>query len=237
MTPHIEAKKGEIAKIVIMPGDPLRAKMIAETYLENAKLVTSVRGILGFTGTYKGKEITVMASGMGCASMGIYSYELYHDYEVDVIIRIGSVGAYTKDLNLYDVVLSEKTYSDSTFAKVQDGTMEDTLYPNQELNEKIKKTASKIGIPITTGTIYCSDVFYSDIVDYKKMFQNYHCIGVEMESFALFHNANHLNKKAACILTVGRNYIRRTTKSFLYNDRTRFRNSFLLIKKAFLRIL
>ncbi len=206
MTPHIEAKKGEIAKIVIMPGDPLRAKMIAETYLENAKLVTSVRGILGFTGTYKGKEITVMASGMGCASMGIYSYELYHDYEVDVIIRIGSVGAYTKDLNLYDVVLSEKTYSDSTFAKVQDGTMEDTLYPNQELNEKIKKTASKIGIPITTGTIYCSDVFYSDIVDYKKMFQNYHCIGVEMESFALFHNANHLNKKAACILTVSNNF-------------------------------
>lgn len=206
MTPHIEAKKGEIAKIVIMPGDPLRAKMIAETYLENAKLVTGVRGILGFTGIYKGKEITVMASGMGCASIGIYSYELYHDYDVDIIIRIGSVGAYTKDLNLYDVVLTENTYSDSSFAKVQDGTIENILYPNQELNEKIKKTAFKIGIPITTGTIYCSDVFYSDTVDYRKMFQNYHCIGVEMESFALFHNANHLNKKAACILTVSNNF-------------------------------
>lgn len=206
MTPHIEAKKGEIAKIVIMPGDPLRAKMIAETYLEEPKLVTSVRGIFGFTGKYKEKEITVMASGMGCASMGIYSYELYHDYDVDVIIRIGSVGAYTKNLNLYDVVLVENTYSDSTFAKVQDGTMENILYPNKELNDKIKSTALARGIPISTGTIYCSDVFYSNTVDYKKMYQNYHCIGVEMESFALFHNANHLHKKAACLLTVSNNF-------------------------------
>lgn len=206
MTPHIEAKENEIAKIVIMPGDPLRAKMIAETYLEQAKLVTSVRGILGFTGTYKGKEITVMASGMGCASMGIYSYELYHDYNVDTIIRIGSVGAYTKELKLYDVVLVENTYSDSTFAKVQDGTMDNILYPSIELNQKIKETASKIELPIATGTIYCSDVFYSDTVNYQKMYQNYHCIGVEMESFALFHNANHLKKKAACLLTVSNNF-------------------------------
>ncbi len=206
MTPHIEAKNNEIAKIVIMPGDPLRAKMIAETYLEEARLVTGVRGILGFTGTYKGKEITVMASGMGCASIGIYSYELYHDYDVDIIIRIGSVGAYTNELNLYDVVLTESTYSDSTFAKVQDGTVENILYPNEELNRKIKDTAKEKGIPVTSGMIYCSDVFYSDTVDYKKMYQNYHCIGVEMESFALFHNANHLNKKAACLLTVSNNF-------------------------------
>lgn len=206
MTPHIEAKKGEIAKIVIMPGDPLRAQMIAETYLEDAKLVTKVRGILGFTGTYKGKSVTVMASGMGCASMGIYSYELYHDYDVDTIIRIGSVGAYAKDLNLYDVVLAESTYSDSTFAQVQDGTLEHILYPDHNLNEIIKKTAHSKQIPIKSGTIYCSDVFYSDTVDYKKMDQDYHCIGVEMESFALFHNANHLHKKAACILTVSNHF-------------------------------
>ena len=120
MTPHIEAKKGEIAKIVIMPGDPLRAQMIAENYLENPKLVTKVRGILGFTGTYKGKDVTVMASGMGCPSMGIYSYELYHEYDVEVIIRIGSTGAYTKELNLYDVIYSmqqNKTAKTSVFQR------------------------------------------------------------------------------------------------------------------------
>lgn len=206
MTPHIEAKKGEIAKIVIMPGDPLRAKMIAEKYLEDVKLVTKVRGILGFTGTYKGKQITVMASGMGCASIGIYSYELYHEYDVDTIIRIGSVGAYTKKLNLYDTILTTSVYSDSTFAKVQDGTIEDVLYPSEEVNHAIRKTAFEKNIPLIEGTIYCSDVFYSDIVDFRKMYQEKNCIGVEMESFALFHNANHLNKKAACILTVSNNF-------------------------------
>ncbi len=206
MTPHIEAKKGEIASVVIMPGDPLRARMIAEKYLENAKLVTAVRGILGFTGTYKGKEVTVIASGMGCPSIGIYSYELYHEYEVDSIIRIGSVGAYTKDLNLYDVVLVDSVYSDSTFAKVQNGTDDSIMYPNLELNEAISKTALKRQIPLATGKIYCSDVFYSDIIDFRKMYRENHCIGVEMESFALFHNANQLHKKAACLLTVSNNF-------------------------------
>ncbi len=206
MTPHIEAKKGEIARIVIMPGDPLRARMIAEKYLENAKLVTAVRGIFGFTGTYKGKEVTIMASGMGCPSIGIYSYELYHDYDVDFIIRIGSVGAYTKELHLYDVVLADSVYSDSTFAKVQNGTNDSILCPNPELNEAIIKTASDRQIPLFMGRIYCSDVFYSDMIDYKKMYQEKKCIGVEMESFALFHNANHLQKKAACLLTVSNNF-------------------------------
>lgn len=206
MTPHIEAKKGEIASTVIMPGDPLRAKMIAETYLENAKLVTQVRGIFGYTGTYKAKEITIMASGMGCPSMGIYSYELYHDYNVENIIRIGSVGAYTEKLNLYDVVLVESTYSDSTFAKMQDGTKDSILYPSKELNEAIKFTASLKQISITTGMIHCSDVFYTNTIDYKKMYNDEQCLGVEMESFALFHNANHLHKKAACLLTVSNNF-------------------------------
>lgn len=206
MTPHIKAKKGEIAKTVIMPGDPLRAKLIAEKYLKNMKCVTDVRGILGFTGLYQGKEVTVMASGMGCASIGIYSYELYHDYEVDTIIRVGSAGAHTKDLNLYDVILTESVYSDSTFAKVQDGTTDEILYPSKEVNEAIIKTAQQKNIPIIIGRIYCSDVFYSDIVNYRQMYQEKKCIGVEMESFALFHNANHLGKKAACILTVANNF-------------------------------
>lgn len=205
MTPHIEAKKGEIANIVIMPGDPLRAKMIAEKYLEQASCVTQVRGILGYTGFYKGKRITVMASGMGCPSIGIYSYELYREYDVDTIIRIGSAGAYTDKLNLYDVVLEESVYSDSTFAKVQDGTEDSILYPSKEVNEAIKKVAKLKNIPITSGRIYCSDVFYSDIVDFRKMYQEKNCVAVEMESFALLHNANKLGKKATCLLTISDN--------------------------------
>ena len=113
MTPHMNAKKGEIAKTVLMPGDPKRAKYIAGKYLENVKLVNDVRGMLGYTGTYQGKEVTVMASGMGCPSMGIYSYELFHFYDVDRIIRIGSCGAYTKDLHLYDVLLATECWSNS----------------------------------------------------------------------------------------------------------------------------
>lgn len=206
MTPHIEAKKGEIAKIVIMPGDPLRAKWIAETYLENVKLVTKVRGIFGFTGTYKGKEITVMASGMGMPSIGIYSYELYQEYDVDTIIRVGSAGAYTKQLNLYDVVLVDSVYSESTFAKIQDGTTDSVLYPNSLINEAIKKTAKGKNISLNIGKIHCSDVFYNQTVDFKDMYQNYNCLAVEMESFALFHNANHLQKKAACLLTISDNF-------------------------------
>lgn len=206
MTPHIEAKEGSIAKNVIMPGDPLRAKMIAETYLEHAKLVTSVRGILGYTGKYKGKEITVMASGMGCPSMGIYSYELFHFYKVDKIIRIGSVGAYTKELNLYDLILVESSYSDSNYAYIQSGEKKHELFPSSHLNQKIENTSKKLNQKIRKGKIYCSDVFYTDLVDYKKMYQKYHVLGVEMETFALFQNANYLKKEAACILTVSNNF-------------------------------
>lgn len=205
MTPHIEAKLGDIADTVIMPGDPKRAQMIADNYLENAQLVTSVRGILGFTGTYKGKRVTVMASGMGCPSMGIYSYELYSVYHVEKIIRIGSFGAYTKNLNLYDVVLVDSSYSNSNYAYIQDGTNDDTLYPSKKLNEKIMDTAKRINMEIRTGKIYCSDVFYSERISYKEMYEVKGCLGVEMESFALFQNAKHLNKEAACLLTVSDN--------------------------------
>ncbi len=206
MTPHIEAEYGEIAKKVIMPGDPLRAKMIAETYLEEAKLVTSVRGMLGYTGRYKGENITVMASGMGCPSMGIYSYELFAEYDVDMIIRVGSVGAYTEDLRLYDIVLETSVYSDSNYAKMQDGTKSNILHSSKELTDHIEEVAQTLSLKIHKGFIYCSDVFYSDVVDYRKLYHEYHCLGVEMESFALFHNANHLGKKAATLLTVSNNF-------------------------------
>ena len=136
MTPHIEAKKEEIAKTVIMPGDPLRAKYIAENYLENYKLVSKVRNIYAYTGYYKGIKITVMASGMGMPSIGIYSYELYKFYDVENIIRVGSAGAYTDSLKLYDIVLATSSYSESSFALTQNNCTEKILYSSNFLNCK-----------------------------------------------------------------------------------------------------
>ena len=205
MTPHIEAKKDDVAKIVIMPGDPLRAKMIAETYLSDVKLVNTVRNVLGYTGKYKGKEVTVMASGMGMPSIGIYSYELFKFYDVDSIIRVGSCGAYTKDLNLYDVILVNEAYSDSSYAKVQNGYLENHIEASSSLNFYLREAAENLGKSITIANIYSSDVFYKENDNYKELYNKYGCLGVEMESFALFHNAKVLNKKAACILTVSDN--------------------------------
>ncbi len=206
-TPHNEAKIGQIAPIVIMPGDPLRAKMIAEKYLENYEIVNQVRNMYAYTGTYKGKKITVMGSGMGMPSIGIYSYELYQFYGVEKIIRVGSCGAYTKDLNLYDVILVNGCYSDSSYAKVQNGTEQQMLYATDSLNLMIKQTAEALQIPITIANIYSSDVFYKENDNYLELYQKYGCMAVEMESFALFHNANICNKRAACILTVSDNFV------------------------------
>ena len=207
MTPHNEAKKEDIAKIVIMPGDPKRAQYIAQTYLTDYRCVNEVRGMLAFTGKYKDKEVTVMASGMGIPSMGIYSYELYKFYDVDAIIRIGTMGAYSPDLKLFDVVLNTEAYSDSTFAKTQNGYDKDTILSSKELNDAIKSTANRLGINVTEGRIYSSEVFYKENDNYQEIFNQYGCLGVEMESFALFHNANVLGKKAACILTVSDSFV------------------------------
>ena len=203
-TPHNQAKFGEIAKNVLMPGDPLRAKFIAETFLENIKLVNSVRNMLAYTGEYKGKKITVMASGMGMPSIGIYSYELYSQYGVENIVRVGSAGAYTDKLNLFDVVLAESAWSESSFAKTQNGYDKDTTYPDGELNEKIIETAKKLNIPLHLEKIHSSDVFYTEanVDGYKEINAKHGCECVEMESFALFHNAKVLGKKAACLLTI-----------------------------------
>ena len=207
MTAHIEAKKEEIAKNVIMPGDPLRAKEIAEKYLENAKCINNVRGMLGFTGTYKNKPVTVFASGMGMPSMGIYAYELFKFYDVETIIRVGSTGAYAQDLKLYDVILAEEAYSDSSFAKVQSNNTNEILKPDENLNNKIKNTAEKLNIKLHTGRIHSSDVFYKENNNYQKMVEEYNCICVEMESFALFQTANLLKKQAACLLTVSDSFV------------------------------
>ncbi len=207
MTPHIEAKKEEIAKTVIMPGDPLRAKHIAEKYLENYKLVNTIRNMYAYTGTYDGKEVTVMASGMGMPSIGIYSYELYKFYDVDNIIRVGSAGAYTRDLNLYDIVLVNGCYSESSYAKTQSGCEDNILYANDTLNFYIKQAAEENNIPITLANIHSSDVFYKENDNFEELYKKYGCMCVEMESFALFANANLLNKKAACLLTISDHFI------------------------------
>ena len=207
MTPHNEAKENEIAKTVIMPGDPLRAKFIAETYLDNCKLVNKVRGMYAYTGTYKGKEITVMASGMGMPSIGIYSYELYKFYNVDNIIRIGSAGSYTADLNLYDLVLVNACYSESSFAKTQNGDENNTMEASSYLNFYINETASELNKHITIGNIHSSDVFYKEQDNFREIYKEQGELACEMESFALFHNAKVLNKKAACLLTISNNLV------------------------------
>ena len=208
-TPHIGAELGHFAKTVLMPGDPLRAQFIADTFLDDVQLVTSIRNIYGYTGTYKGKQVSVMASGMGMPSIGIYSYELYSQYDVENIIRIGSAGAYSPDLKLYDIVLATGAYSESTYAKVQSGTKQkNVLRPSSELNKKITSAAKRLHIPLHKGIIHSSDVFYRANSDYLDDIVNKRkCIAVEMESFALFHNANMLGKKAACLLTISDSFV------------------------------
>lgn len=208
-TPHIQSEVGEIAKNVLMPGDPLRAKFIAENFLENYRLVNEVRNIYAYTGTYKGKEITVMASGMGMPSMGIYSYELYRFYGVENIIRIGSAGAYTEDLKVYDVVMADSVWSESSFARTQNGCESDTLKPSPILNQKIMEASKILDIEVKPAKIHSTDVFYQEdnMDDYREISRKHQCQCVEMESFALFHNASVLKKNAACMLTISDHFV------------------------------
>lgn len=207
MTPHIESSKEDIAKTVIMPGDPKRAEFIAKTFLDDYKLVNEVRGMLAYTGYYKGQRVTVMGSGMGIPSMGIYSYELFNVYDVDKIIRVGSCGAYTDFLDLYDLILVKNSYSNSTYSVIQNGSKKDIIPSSRELNNKILNTAKKHNIEIREGTVHCSDVFYRENNPFAELYNNRGCLAVEMETFALFHNANSLNKEATCILTVSDNLV------------------------------
>lgn len=207
-TAHNEAKLGEIAKTVIMPGDPLRAKYIAEKFLDNYKLVNQVRGIFAYTGFYKNKEITVMASGMGMPSMGIYSYELFKFYDVENIIRIGSCGAYVPELNLFDIILSKNIFTESNFAFSFNNDNCHIIEANKELNEKIKNTATNNNIKIIEGNTICSDCFdpYMTQENFdsfmKRVPEGFNALGAEMEAFALCYNAKLLNKKATCLMSV-----------------------------------
>ena len=211
-TPHIGASLGEIAPFVLMPGDPLRAKWIAETYLEDPVCYNQVRGMLGYTGIFRGKKVSVQGSGMGMPSMGIYSYELFKFYDVDNIIRIGSAGSYTEKAKLFDVVLSTGAVSESNYARVQSGFEGDITLPSQSLNDKLRASAAKQGIPLIEGNIHSSDVFYRQPSDEKptyweKLRDERGCLCVEMESFALFANAHVLGKHAACLLTISDSFV------------------------------
>ena len=205
-TPHNEAQLGDIAKTVIMPGDPLRAKYIAENFLKNAKLVNQVRGMYAYTGTYQGKNLTVMASGMGMPSMGIYSYELYQFYEVENIIRIGSCGSYKPELKLFDIILSEKVFSEGNFALTLNNDICHVVESDKNLNSKIIETAKSQNISLITGNTVCTDCFDVYMTDVNKFLaripQDFNPVSAEMEAFALFYVAKILNKKASCLMSV-----------------------------------
>lgn len=203
---HIVTDKKNIAPLVLFPGDPLRAKYIAENFLDDYKLVNSVRGIYTYTGKYKGKEITVMASGMGMPSMGIYSYELYKFYEVENIIRIGSCGSYKPTLKLFDIILAEKTFSESNFALTLNNDDCHIVSSDSELNSKIIDTAQNNNINIFSGNTVCTDCFDLYMTDVNQFLarvpDGFNPVSAEMEAFALFYVAKLLNKKAACLMSV-----------------------------------
>ena len=203
-TPHNGAPEGAIAKTVLMPGDPLRAKYIAETFLENPVQFNTVRNMFGYTGTYKGKQVSVMGSGMGMPSIGIYSYELYKFYGVENIIRIGSCGSYQPYVHVRDVIIAQAASTDSNWGSqyVSRGTV--SACASYELVEKAVEAAKRLNVPYHVGPICSNDVFYAADgrdEDWKAWAKLGH-LGVEMESYALFLNAASLGKKAACLLTV-----------------------------------
>ncbi len=202
MTPHNSAQKGDIAKVCLMPGDPLRAKLIAETFLEDAFCFNQTRGMLGFTGMYQGKRISVMGHGMGIPSIGIYSYELFNDYDVDAIIRVGSMGALQPDLKLGDIVAAQGACTDSNYG-VQFG-IPGTFAPicSYELLKQADEAAARLGYPMRIGNILASDMFYNPDPSINEKWRRLGVYGIEMECSALYLNAAYLGKKALGLLTI-----------------------------------
>jgi purine-nucleoside phosphorylase len=202
MSIHISAKPGDIAKLVLLPGDPLRAKFIADTFLSSPRLVSDTRNCLFYTGLYQNKRISVGASGMGCPSIGIYSYELFTEYSVDTIIRIGTCGSYDPSLQLFDLINVKEAVSESTFALHAWGFSESVIGCQGSVFETINNVAEQKNLPLLRGAIHSSDVFYSNQKGFSPLALQHNCLAVEMESFALFANAKQCGKNAACLLTV-----------------------------------
>jgi len=201
---HINAEKGDIAELVLMPGDPLRAKYIAENFLEDAKEVCNLRNMLGFTGIYKGVRVSVVGSGMGMPSMGIYSWELFHYFDVKKIIRIGTCGVVSPEVNVPELILASSAHSESNFAYTFDNFEGHVTYPSKDLNNKIIDSSIELKSKLHIGDITTMDVF-GPYIDYDRVLnripKDLDVIGEEMEAFALFHIASHFNREAACILT------------------------------------
>ncbi len=202
-TPHIQASLGDFAKSVLMPGDPLRAKFIADTFLTNVKQVNNVRNMYGFTGLYLGKPISVMASGMGMPSMGIYSHELYTSFGVETIIRVGTTGAYVKSAKLYDIIIAQGASTDSNWAsqfQLRNGTF--SALGTFSLVEQAVAQCRKKELPFHVGNVLSSDVFYDVDPDKWKKWEALGILGVEMEAYALYANAARLGKKALAMMSV-----------------------------------
>jgi len=201
-TVHIESNREDISDIVLMPGDPKRSEYIAKNFLKDYKLVNSVRGMTAYTGYYKDRLVTIFPSGMGNPSMGIYSYELFKEYGVENIIRIGSTGGYSEKLKLNDVILVTESYSESTYGSVLDDYKNKNIVSSNDLNLVIESTAKDNNIDLVKGKIFCSDAFYEKDYDYKERVKELDVLGIEMETFALFNNARKFGKNATALLTV-----------------------------------
>ena len=202
---HIEAKKEDVSNIVLMPGDPLRAKYIAENFLTDVKEINKIRNMLGYTGYYNSKRITVMSSGMGIPSMGIYSYELYKFYDVDKIIRIGTAGSLNKSVKVNDIILADAAYSTSSFAYQYSKEINNVIRSDEDINKSILNKSNELEINIKNGTILTSDVFsvYADISHIlEKVPSHINLLACEMEAFGLFHIANVCGKKASCLVSI-----------------------------------
>lgn len=206
-TPHNEARKGEIAKVVLMCGDPLRAKFIAENFLDDYKLVNSVRNMYCYTGYYKGKAVSVAGSGMGIPSMGIYSYELYNEYDVETIIRVGTAGAYIEGVNVGDIVLALGACTNSNYASQFNLNGTYSAIATYDLVEKGVKAAKENGYSYHVGNVFSSDIFYDENKETWKKWANLNVLAVEMESYALYINAARANKKALTVLSVSDSFI------------------------------
>ncbi|MCL2236293.1 MAG: purine-nucleoside phosphorylase [Defluviitaleaceae bacterium] len=202
MTPHIETRAGEIAKTVLMPGDPLRAKFIATNFLEDARQFNGVRGMLGFTGKYKGQQLSVMGSGMGIPSMGIYAYELYKFFEVETIIRVGTAGGIAEGIALRDIVIAQGACTDSNF--ISQFGLKGTFAPiaDFDLVTSAVNAAKSAGKAVRVGNVLTSDVFYGDDPNTMKDWQKMGVLAVEMEAAGLYATAARLNKKAMAVLTI-----------------------------------
>lgn len=201
-TPHIEAKEGEIAKTVIMAGDPLRAKFMAEKYLDNPTIYNQVRGMFGYTGTYKGKRVSIQGHGMGIPSIGIYTYELFNFYDVDTIIRVGSAGAIDDDLNIGDIVMGMGACTNSNYARQYNLCSTFAPIADFGLLSKAVSEAERQGFRYKVGNLYSSDTFYDDDENSLKQWQKMGVLAVEMEAPALYMNAARAGKKALCICTI-----------------------------------